>query len=117
MKRRIHDDERASEDELADLDAEERPRTRGDCQDAPRPCPWVGCAHNLYLDVDEDTGAIHIPQPDVEPWDARVSCALDVADEGPTTLYEIGRMLDLTVSASGRLKWPGSGRCARSCVD
>lgn len=30
---------------------DERPRTRGDCEGRPRPCPWVGCRHNLLIDV------------------------------------------------------------------
>lgn len=33
-----------------------RPRTRGDCEDGPRPCPWVGCRYNLMLEVTEAGG-------------------------------------------------------------
>src|ERR1019366_2346037 len=29
----------------------ERPKTRGDCVDGPRPCPWAGCRQHLYLEV------------------------------------------------------------------
>jgi hypothetical protein len=29
----------------------ERPRTRAECKDEPRPCPWVACKHHLYLDI------------------------------------------------------------------
>lgn len=29
------------------------PRTRADCVDGPRPCPWVRCKFNLVLDVTE----------------------------------------------------------------
>src|SRR4029077_6719314 len=28
----------------------ERPRPRGDCVGGERPCPFVSCAHHLYLD-------------------------------------------------------------------
>lgn len=28
-----------------------RPRTRAQCQDGPRPCPWVACRHHLLLEV------------------------------------------------------------------
>jgi hypothetical protein len=28
-----------------------RPRTRADCLDEARPCPWVGCRHHLAFDL------------------------------------------------------------------
>ena len=31
----------------ADALQAERPRTRGDCVNGIRPCPWVGCGHHL----------------------------------------------------------------------
>lgn len=75
------------------------PRTRGECVDGPRPCPWVGCRHHLYLDVDEKTGAIRLHDPDVEPWDMVMTCALDIADavEGTgLSLHDTGTVLGLT---------------------
>lgn len=30
---------------------EQRPRTRGECKDGPRPCPWVSCRHHLLLEI------------------------------------------------------------------
>lgn len=57
----------------------ERPRTRGDCDGIPRPCPFVGCRWNLFLDVEKD-GSIRFNFPHLEPHEMRVSCALDVAD-------------------------------------
>lgn len=30
-----------------------RPRTRGDCRNGIRPCPYVGCRHHLMIHVDE----------------------------------------------------------------
>src|SRR4030095_9996023 len=29
----------------------ERPQTREECTNMQRPCPFVSCAHHLYLDV------------------------------------------------------------------
>lgn len=29
-----------------------RPRTRGDCVNAVRPCPWLSCAHHLGIDIE-----------------------------------------------------------------
>jgi len=74
----------------------ERPRTRAECRDAPRPCPWVACKHHLYLDINPRTGSIKINFPDLEPWELEHTCALDVADQGGLTLEEIGLITNLT---------------------
>ncbi len=74
----------------------QRPKTRGDCIDGPRPCPWAGCSMNLYLDVHPQSGAIKLNFPHLEPGDLAESCALDVADRGGMTLEEIGRLFSIT---------------------
>ncbi len=74
----------------------ERPRTRVECGDAPRPCPYVSCKHHLYLDVSARTGAIKLNFPDLEVWEMADTCALDVADRGGTTLEEVGAIMNLT---------------------
>ena len=63
-----------------------KPRTREECADGPRPCPFVSCKHHLFIDVSARTGAIKLNFPDLEVWDLGESCALDVADRGGTTL-------------------------------
>jgi DNA-directed RNA polymerase specialized sigma subunit len=55
---------------------QERPRVRGDCEDGPRPCPWVQCRY-------------HLEHP---KW----SCALDVADEGPHTQEQVATLLGVS---------------------
>lgn len=74
-----------------------RPTTRGDCSGVARPCPWVGCKHNLYLDVDSVTGAIKLNFPDIEPDEMcpTASCALDIADHGGATLEEVGDAMNI----------------------
>jgi hypothetical protein len=74
----------------------ERPQTRAECRDAPRPCPWVACKHHLYLDINPRTGSIKLNFPDLEPWELEHTCALDVADGGGLTLEEIGLITNLT---------------------
>ena len=73
-----------------------RPKSRAECRDAPRPCPWVACKHHLYLDINPRTGSIKINFPDLEPWELEHTCALDVADQGGLTLEEIGFITNLT---------------------
>jgi len=75
---------------------EPRPKTRAECLNGPRPCPFVSCKHHLYLDVSQKTGAIKLNFPDIEVEDMTESCALDVADRGGTTLEEVGAIMNLT---------------------
>jgi hypothetical protein len=73
-----------------------RPKTRAQCSQEQRPCPWVACKHHLYLDVNPETGSIKINFPDLEPWELNETCALDVADRGGITLEEVGEIMNLT---------------------
>lgn len=74
-----------------------RPATRGDCIGGERPCPWVSCKHNLYLDVHEN-GSIKTNFPDLEPDQVppEKSCALDVADRGGATLDDVATTMNIT---------------------
>jgi hypothetical protein len=73
-----------------------RPRSRAECAEGPRPCPFVSCKHHLFIDVSPRTGAIKLNFPDLEVWDLGESCALDVADRGGTTLEDVGAIMNLT---------------------
>lgn len=84
--------------DLSDADLKllpKRPRTRGDCANVPRPCPYVSCAHHLYLDVTKG-GAIQLNFPDREPWELEHSCALDIAEQDGCTLEDAGRLINVT---------------------
>lgn len=74
----------------------DRPRSRGECQEAARPCPYVSCRYHLYLDVDVDSGSLKVNFPDLEPWELEETCALDVADRGGVTLEEVGALIHVT---------------------
>lgn len=54
-----------------------RPRTRGDCANAPRPCPWTSCKWHLGFSGCE-------------------TCSLDVADRGGSTLAVVAQAVGLT---------------------
>jgi hypothetical protein len=45
-----------------------RPRTRGDCLQEARPCPWVSCRHHLLLEVAASKGGL-----DVRPTSLRLN--------------------------------------------
>lgn len=74
----------------------DRPATRGDCHQAPGPCPFVSCKWHLYLDVNEETGAIKFNFPDKDVDELVQTCALDVADEGPHHLEAVGDLINAT---------------------
>jgi len=74
---------------------EQRPRTRGECVDGPRPCPWVSCRYHLYLEVTR-AGGLTLRFPDLQPDELEHSCALDLADSGPKKLIQISEVLNVT---------------------
>lgn len=76
--------------------AGEKPKTRGDCSSVQRPCLFVSCKNNLYLDVSRKTGAIKLNFPDLEPGEMKTSCALDVADKDGVTLEKVAEYTNLT---------------------
>lgn len=83
---------------------EERPRRRSDCRHAYRPCPFVGCKYNLWMDVRQQSQrknyvpSIKPNYPDKAPWDMSPgrSCVLDIAEAGGLTLEEVGELISLT---------------------
>lgn len=79
------------------LDVIQRPQTRGDCIDGPRPCPFAGCRHHLFLDVHPRSGNIKYNADDL--FDMAETCALDVADRGPTHLRNAGSLINVTHQA------------------
>ena len=73
-----------------------RPKSRDNCVDSVRPCPWVSCRHHLGLEVYK-SGAIR-------ETGASESCSLDVADRGEHTLEEVGAILGLSRQAVQQLE-------------
>jgi hypothetical protein len=95
-----------------DVEDNGKPRTRAECGDVPRPCPYVSCQHHLYLDVSARTGAIKLNFPDLEVWEMTETCALDVADRGGTTLEEVGAIMNLTRERIRQVEVKGLARLA-----
>jgi DNA-binding XRE family transcriptional regulator len=97
----------AERQELLDLEAElraegllERPVTRADCVDGPRPCPWAGCRHHLFATI-LPSGAIKPDRPDREVWEMDETCSLDLADRHSDGMEanEIAELLNVTDSS------------------
>ncbi len=95
-RRRLSGDIDPEEAELLTQLRAERPRTRAACVSSPRPCVFVSCKYNLYLDVNPETGSIKLNFPDKELWELEYTCALDVAEKGGITLEEVGEIMNLT---------------------
>ncbi|MBA2543308.1 MAG: DNA-binding protein [Deltaproteobacteria bacterium] len=81
---------------ISDVEHVPRPVTRADCREQVGPCPWVACKHHLYLDINPLTGSIKINFPDLEPWELKHTCALQVAEAGALTLEQVGEITNLT---------------------
>ena len=78
-----------------------RPKTRAECADVPRPCPFASCRYSTRIDVGkhhlrvyrEELQESEDPLVDVP---ADTSCALDVAERGEHLLEEVGEVLECT---------------------
>ena len=77
------------------LSLHRRPVDRAECESGPRPCPWVGCRFNLYLDVRAD-GVMRVNFPDRDPDGMTASCSLDLASDGPRTLDQVATLMGMS---------------------
>lgn len=78
-----------------------RPRVRGDCADAPRPCPFVGCRYNLFLDAKKNGSILLNFGEDVGALEKMSeTCALDVADRGQHDDAVVGEFFNFTKLAA-----------------
>lgn len=89
-----------------------KPRTRADCVDMERPCPYVSCKYHLYIDVHPVRGSIKVNFPDLEVWEMTETCALDVADRGGITLEEVGEIMNLTRERVRQVETAGLAKLA-----
>lgn len=99
----MKEEEAPSDDPFASI----RPRTRSDCKDACRPCPWVSCKHHLYLDVNPRTGRIRRMFPGLEVWELQHTCALDIAEMGGMTHTELSKLMGISVKRLKRAESSG----------
>ena len=87
-----------AEGELLHLEVlPQRPATRAACAGVPRPCVFVSCRWNLFLEVTA-AGSVKLLHGDVEPDDrpAALSCVLDIAEREGTTLDMVGHAMSVT---------------------
>jgi len=82
------------------------PATYGECMDRARPCYLFRCRHNLYLDVNPESGSIVMNFPGKEPHELEFTCAIDAALDGALpdsdrgaghTLDRVGEFLNVTL--------------------
>lgn len=86
------------------------PKTRGECNEKRRDgsglrsfCPYVGCKNHLYLDV-KPGGSITLNYPDLEVWEMKETCALDIADSGVSTLEDVAEHMQVTKERARQLE-------------
>jgi len=91
----------------------ERPKTRGDCANGPRPCPWVTCRHHNLIEV-SSVGTIllrgkrSLPRKATKQMIERfydealfelgrgATCSLDFADQGRQVMETVGEALQIS---------------------
>ena len=73
-----------------------KPRLRGECPPAGTACPWVSCAHHLYLEVTNGGTTLRFNWPDRDHNDLPATCALTVANRRGHTLEEIAVFMNIT---------------------
>lgn len=95
----------------AELVEHPRPRTRAECADVPRPCPYVSCRHHLYLEA-LPNGSLKVNFPSIGPEDmpAHLSCSLDVAERGDRTLESVAELMNLTKERVRQLELEGKAK-------
>lgn len=82
----------------------ERPTMRGQCEDGPRPCPWVECRYHLAIDrTSERWGAEVVTVSGRFDW-SRPTCALDCADDGPMSSRSVAAAMGLHRQAIQRIE-------------
>ena len=89
-----------------------KPKTRSECVDMERPCPFVSCKYHLYVDVHPVRGSIKVNFTDLEVWEMTETCALDIADRGGITLEEVGEIMNLTRERVRQVETAGLGKLA-----
>ncbi len=89
-----------------------RPKTRAECVDMERPCPFVSCKYHLYIDVHPVRGSIKVNFTDVDVWEMTETCALDIADRGGITLEEVGEIMNLTRERVRQVETAGLAKLA-----
>jgi hypothetical protein len=87
-----------------------KPKSRSECKDMDRPCPFVSCKYHLFIDVHPVRGSIKLNFPDIEIWEMTETCALDVADRGGITLEEVGEIMNLTRERVRQVETAGLAR-------
>jgi hypothetical protein len=80
--------------EVIPIEMARRPVSRGSCEGGPRPCVFVACRHNLYLDVC-GSGSL-VVNGAAQPEDLESTCALDIAERGPLPVDEVAALLGTT---------------------
>lgn len=80
---------------VVDSGESERPRTRGECREGIRPCPYVSCRHHLAIDVTR-AGSLRLNYPGVEVEEMEHSCSLDLAEQHERSHSDIAVILSMS---------------------
>lgn len=98
-----------------------RPKTRGDCKQGERPCPWVGCVYHLgperagFKDIlmkekiSRREMNLFIEELEAMPE----TCTLDVADRGGSRLRVVADIFNTSRERVRQIEYSRSGGAIR----
>ncbi len=69
------------------------PRTRGECRNGIRPCPWASCRYHLAVSIASDGSMRQREDADDLADTTLPTCALDVAAQGAHRMTEIAEVM------------------------
>lgn len=108
---------------------EGRPRTFEECcaigLGTTTPCPFVSCAHHLFLDVDESNGSIKVNFPEFDVIDIPRTCGRVIAESvdasvdraaGLVTLDRLGELMNLTRERVRQIETKATSRLRRRAL-
>lgn len=101
-----------------------RPRTRAECRNASRPCPWISCRYHLFEEVAPRILKVKVDElGDVSNkrligvlLRMEYTCVLDWAEKGPNTLEQIGKMFGVTRERIRQIQDRGLKRLGARCT-
>lgn len=79
-----------------------RPKKRGDCAEMPRPCPYATCRYSLLVEI-TDSGRLVDRTNGGDISLIKETCALDIADRGAHTIFDVGDIMGIAKSRAGQI--------------
>jgi len=82
------------------------PKTRADCVDGPRPCPWISCRYHLGL-----------PHESTKRGGSTNTCTLDLVVDGALPMAAIATELGVSIARIHQIETRALYKIRRAIID